>query len=343
MRWAYPSSRVAWLLAASLLLAPVVCGAQAQVPQPTIEVEQSTQPSDLPVRSPAQFADNATRLRNLLIACRGKASACEPEEVGEDFQVARPSGNFDVRYRWLRDALSEAKDVKKTDDAARADLMQKAAARLDADAAVASAPSTSASDPKIARARADAILAQKEFRFVDPNSELGKRWAVILLAIDQFFSGLFAHVPHAPWAVPLFEWGLLILAAAALLIWAWQTTRQQRLAIAAPVEARTAVWQKESDDWARKAEEQAAAANWREAVHCLYWAAIVMLEGKRMWRANRSRTPREYLPLLEAGSSRRTALTRLTRIFERIWYGLRPAEQSDFERAQALLEELKAA
>jgi hypothetical protein len=76
-------------------------------------------------------------------------------------------------------------------------------------------------------------------------------------------------------------------------------------------------------------------------VHCLYWAAIVMLEGRRLWRANRARTPREYLPLLEAGSVRQRALGGLTRIFERIWYGLRPASRQDFERAQALLEELK--
>ncbi len=62
-----------------------------------------------------------------------------------------------------------------------------------------------------------------------------------------------------------------------------------------------------------------------------------------MWRPNRARTPREYLPLLEAGSPRQLALGGLTRLFERIWYGLRPAARRDFEQAQALLDELKAA
>jgi len=77
-------------------------------------------------------------------------------------------------------------------------------------------------------------------------------------------------------------------------------------------------------------------------VHCLYWAAIVMLEGQKHWRRNRARTPREYVALLEAGSSRRQTLLGMTRIFERIWYGLRPAAKSDYDRAKSMLEELRA-
>jgi len=57
----------------------------------------------------------------------------------------------------------------------------------------------------------------------------------------------------------------------------------------------------------------------------------------------RARTPREYLALLEEGSTRQQTLLGLTRIFERIWYGLRPAAKSDYERAKSMLEELRAA
>lgn len=275
----------------------------------------------------------------MVAACTAKADACDPARAGEDFQVDAPA-HFDVRYDWLRGALLEAQKAK---DADRQQLMHKATARLDSDVAEASGPSKPPPDQAAAHAQADVILSRGEFRMVTQDNALARQWALIIAMIDEGLTRLFSQVPHAPWAVPLVEWGILFLAAVGLLFWAWQTTRQQRLAVAVPNDARQAQWQKESDDWAARAQQQAAAANWREAVHCLYWSAIVMLEGKRLWRANRARTPREYLPLLEAGSARQTALARLTRIFERIWYGLRAADRADFERAQALLEELKAA
>jgi hypothetical protein len=66
-----------------------------------------------------------------------------------------------------------------------------------------------------------------------------------------------------------------------------------------------------------------------------------MLEGQRLWRQNRARTPREYVGLLEPGSSRRRVLGGLTGVFERIWYGLRPATGEDYAKASALLDELR--
>jgi hypothetical protein len=102
------------------------------------------------------------------------------------------------------------------------------------------------------------------------------------------------------------------------------------------------VWQKESDDWAARAQAEAGRGDWREAVHCLYWSAIVLLEGQRMWRQNRARTPREYVALLEPGSTKQQALGGLTRVFERIWYGLRPAAETDFRQASAMLDQLRA-
>jgi hypothetical protein len=326
----------AWLLTAVLIAAPCALAGQDQQ---TIELKDSLPPSNLPHRSPQEYAARIADLRSLIAACRAKAPACDPEKVGEDVQVDRPDGSFDARFGWLRDTL---KDAQKAKDEDRAGTMREASERLDSDLAQAGIQPTPVADPSVTRAKADAILSQTEFRMVDPNNELARRWAMFGLLIDQFLTRLFSGIPQAPWAVPLVEWGILALAAIGLLIWAWRTTQQQRLAVAIPAASSTAQWQKESDDWARLAEREAAAANWREAVHCLYWSAIVLLEGKRLWRANRARTPREYLPLLEAGSPRRNALTGLTRIFERIWYGLRPADRTDFERAQALLHQLKA-
>ena len=79
---------------------------------------------------------------------------------------------------------------------------------------------------------------------------------------------------------------------------------------------------------------------WREAIHFLYWAAIARLESRRLWPADRARTPREYLELLPAADSRRLKLTTLTRSFERTWYGGRDASPSDFNAALKLAAEL---
>jgi hypothetical protein len=103
--------------------------------------------------------------------------------------------------------------------------------------------------------------------------------------------------------------------------------------------ARTA-WDREATDWAKQAEEFAADAEWREAVHCLYWAAIVSLEARRAWRHNPTRTPREYLRLLKPGSAQQRGLRGLTRIFERVWYGLREGRAEEYAEARALYEAL---
>ena len=75
---------------------------------------------------------------------------------------------------------------------------------------------------------------------------------------------------------------------------------------------------------------------WREAIHFVYWAAISRLESKRLWPADRARTPREYLALVAPDDSRRDNLAALTRSFERTWYGGRPAGEGDYRAAEAL-------
>lgn len=223
-------------------------------------------------------------------------------------------------------------------------LTQAATASARGDAAEAdNAPMRAAMQARNARIKADAILSRSEFQDVEQESWLGRKWALFVFWLGSLIDGAYSRLPHTPWLVPAIEWGLLLAIAVGLVIWAWRVTQQQRLQLAVATRNQQSLWQQESEDWASQAELQAAAGDWREAVHSLYWATIVLLEGQRMWRQNRARTPREYLPLLEAGSARQRALTRLTTIFERIWYGLRPAGKQDYEQAQRLLEELKAA
>jgi hypothetical protein len=192
-----------------------------------------------------------------------------------------------------------------------------------------------------ARAKANEILQRREFRRVQPNSWWDLQMARIGLFVNKLLSGVGGMIPQMPWFGTALEWGVLVLAAVGLMIWVLRASKQQRVAIARGP-GRSEVWERESDNWAERAREEAGRGDWREAVHCLYWSAIVLLEGQKMWRQNRARTPREYVVLLEDGSAKRQALGGLTRVFERIWYGLRPAAESDYTQASAMLDDLRA-
>jgi hypothetical protein len=193
-----------------------------------------------------------------------------------------------------------------------------------------------------ARSKADEILRRREFRHVEQTSWFDELMGWLNTWFSRWFDRAVGHLPHWPWFATALEWGTLALAAAGLLLWAWRTSRLQRLAIEEARTGEAQVWRKESDDWAERARIEAAREAWREAVHCLYWSAIVLLEGQKLWRQNRARTPREYVELLPPDSGKRKALGGLTRVFERIWYGLRPAAESDYRQAAAMLEELRA-
>ncbi len=92
--------------------------------------------------------------------------------------------------------------------------------------------------------------------------------------------------------------------------------------------------------WLEDARKSAAARQWREAIHFVYWAAISRLESKRLWPADRARTPREYLTLIAADDPRKASLASLTGSFVRTWYGGREAREADYLRAESLADKL---
>jgi hypothetical protein len=92
--------------------------------------------------------------------------------------------------------------------------------------------------------------------------------------------------------------------------------------------------------WLADTRRAAAAGEWRKAIHFVYWAAISRLESKRLWPADRARTPREYLALVVAEDPRRAGLATLTGSFERTWYGGRTAGENDYLQAEKLADGL---
>jgi hypothetical protein len=198
--------------------------------------------------------------------------------------------------------------------------------------------------PEFAKARATstAILARREFLAATGPSWWDVQVAKFWSWLGRVFSGMDRLGRLAPWLGSAMEWTLFVGAAVGLLLFARRSLARQRLRVSLASEGalQSGNWEHEPEDWARMAEDHAAAREWREAVHCLYWAAIVLLESRRAWRHHPARTPREYVRLLPPGSGRQVALRGLTGIFERTWYGLREAEAADFAQARRCFDAL---
>jgi hypothetical protein len=100
--------------------------------------------------------------------------------------------------------------------------------------------------------------------------------------------------------------------------------------------------------WIRDARLAADRNHFGEAIHNLYWAAVVYMEDSRVILRERSRTPRERIRQFPAddgihtqgGESRRQLFQALTAGLERSWYAGIPASPEDFLEAIRLVEEL---
>lgn len=201
---------------------------------------------------------------------------------------------------------------------------------------------TSAQQAEFAQAQAavDKILAGAEFQRPEPT--LWERTkAKVLNAIIQIFTGIDRVTTRSPWVGRTLEWLLFVAAAVGLVVWALRTVQRQRLRVALGGEpAKSGTWGRETEEWWRQAELEAARGAWREAIHAIYWAAIVHLERRRAWRHNPSRTPREYVRLLKAGTAEQRELRGLTSALEQSWYGQREANAEEFAEARESFERL---
>jgi CHASE3 domain sensor protein len=92
--------------------------------------------------------------------------------------------------------------------------------------------------------------------------------------------------------------------------------------------------------WIQEALAAADRGDFREAVHCAYWASVAHLEDLRMLPRDRARTPRESLLLLEQHPKEHGVLQTLTRSFELIWYGYRPVSAAEWTGTREQLEKM---
>jgi hypothetical protein len=289
------------------------------------------------------FAAQVTSARQIIAACGQRADDCNATGLpGREKIQGGPAGDFTASWDWLRTAVTDAKTAKLAD---RVKRMTESQAHLAALAAQAqAAPPLPAPEYAAARRAANTALARDEFRASEGPTWLQRQIAKVQDWFLRLFTGMDRLGRRAPWLAPSIEWGCFGVAAAGLLWFVRQSLARQALRISLSEGAALAGrGDRDSADWAKLAQERAAAGDWREAIHCLYWAAIALMETRRAWKPNATRTPREYLRLLRPGSEAQTALRELTRVFERSWYGHAAADGAQYEAARSSFSVLEAA
>jgi hypothetical protein len=311
------------------------------------------------------YRNHLTALTELTKAC-AKArdlKTCDPLLVGLDDRVplgAKGEKRL-IRYGWLRVLFSHAeesddaqqapkgaKPAEVSDESVRpkppptSELLEDAQDRLEGDLDQAGAPQSPKPDCTAERATMQQVLAGREFRGLkqpdaqDSFMERVNRW------LNHLFEGVGKLRTGSVWIGRALIWGFLLAVGVGLVWTLLQMERRWRIRLLpdsdgpAPGTASARDWQL----WLADAREAAAAGQWREGIHFLYWAVISRLESKRLWPADRARTPREYLALVAPDDGRKPGLGSLTQTFERTWYGARPTGEAEYRRAEERAAEL---
>jgi hypothetical protein len=196
------------------------------------------------------------------------------------------------------------------------------------------APATTPS-PGQARERLDAILRGAEFRGMAGPGPLARWWRRVSAWIGQKIAWLLSRLHLREGTGDVIAYVLIGLALVLLALWLWRSlasrTREMELEFepGAPV--------RDTRRWVAEALAAAERGEYREAIHCGYWAAVAHLETLGAIPRDPSRTPRELLQFVEPGAGERGPFRELTARFERIWYGYGVPTVDDWETTKAQL------
>jgi hypothetical protein len=351
----------AGLLAPVLLLVPALaplCRAQqddASVALPSAKAHDATLDEyRAHLQTLSGIVQNCAKARDL--------KSCDPSSVGADDQVPVPqtpsAAHRLVRYGWLRVLLSKARDKDappptpidtKAHNAptwenvrpippTTSQLLKDAETRLASDLSQSNAAPAPLADHARERAIMTQVLSGRDFSNLEAPHTERSTMEKVGNWLNRVIEKAVRASARAPWLGRVLVWGF-ILAVCIGLVWGLlQLERRWRIRLVpedrspAPGAASAIPWQV----WLEDARRAAAAGAWREAIHFLYWASISRLESKRLWPADRARTPREYLALVAGEDPRRPGLATLTGSFEHIWYGGRSASENDYQSAEQI-------
>jgi hypothetical protein len=289
-------------------------------------------------------------LRALLLIARIKDKAPEkaqgkaenkPQNKPENSPVDRDKSETDAGAK-----EAPAEEPTLSPKPTTSELLQAAQLRLTQDIAqadsVASGPPAAALDYSQERNTMKQVLAGRDFRNLEPPTRRDSFLEKLSEWLNRFFEGLAKLHANTAWAGRVIVWSFILAVCVGLAWGLLQLERNWRIRLVPESDspAAGAASARDWQLWLADARRAAAAGQWREAIHCVYWAAISRLESRRLWPADRARTPREYLALVTADDPRRAGLATLTGSFERTWYGGRRAGESDYLQAEKLADGL---
>jgi hypothetical protein len=355
-------------LAVALASLPARADTHSAIPAgPTAPAGQHDQNASI-----EEYRAHLTALSAIVDGCaKGRdAKSCDPEQVGGDDLVPLGEGanaeRRPIRYAWLRVLLLRAQKPDETAEkpkdttefqpgpehidprpppATTSQLLEAAKVRLATDIAQIDGKPVTLDPHAGERAGLRKILAGRDFANLEAPTPKDSYLEKFGNWLNKALDALGSATKGASWLGRVLERGF-ILAVCVLLVWGLlQLERRWRVRLTpemldrpAPGAASARDWQL----WLKDAQASAATGQWREAIHFAYWAAISRLESKRLWPADRARTPREYLALVAAEDARKPGLASLTGSFERTWYGGREADEGDYRKAEQLAEGLIA-
>jgi len=287
---------------------------------------------------------------------------CDPILIGPDDRVPLPNAaNAErrmIRYGWLRVLFSKAEDADQpaakpakqsdTDKPAlltprptTSQLLRDADKRLAADLAQLD-HLAAAHDHTVERTTMRQVLAGSEFRGLQQQTVTDTMLEKVGNWLNRLFESAARLKAGSAWVGRVIVWGFILAVCVTLVWFLLRLERRWRVRLT-PDDERPAIGSASARDWQLWLEDArlaAAEGQWREAIHFVYWASISRLESKRLWPADRARTPREYLALVAPWDSRKPGLAQLTGSFERTWYGGRSAGEGDYRSAESLANTL---
>jgi hypothetical protein len=320
-------------IGAAVLLNSMLCGAQpAPPPVPSDASGAQRMELDLPAYS--------ANLEQWMAGAAGLEA--HPETAGPlrqslpaSVSVKAGEARVEVSTDWLRSAVGEfEKDAAQRKQIA-GDIHQRLAHMRDEARALEADPVPLPG----ARAKLDEILKRREFRAVHPPNWLDRLREQVVLWLIRLMEKVFGKVPRVPGAGELLVWVIIALALIVLVLWLKRALERGAQEAPSPLET-AAVPARSSAQWMTEAMAAASRGDYREAMHCAYWAAISRVEEAGVVKPDRTRTPREHLRRVPQTFAQRPLVADLTRRFEVIWYGYQAATVADFERARTQLEQL---
>jgi Domain of unknown function (DUF4129) len=272
----------------------------------------------------------ATGVRAAPAGDRAAASRLLPQ-IPLAWVVTAPDRTWRVRTDLLQSTVA---DWQRHPDAAH---RQAVVACLDTMRAQAASVERPPADAARARAALTDVLSARAFRNVHGPSAFDRLRQQVLAWLLRVLTHLFG-ASAIPAITTLFTDVLVVLAVAAAALWMFRVLRRTQRHDGTTLDLQAAPprpW----DEWLVEARAEAAGGRWAEAVRRAYWCGIALLEARGAWRPDPSRTPREYLALVPAGTPA-ADLRALTRLAEHVWYGRATADASSFDEAVACLRSM---